>query len=467
MNLLQLLGFRKKSAVVSEVQSDGSVMSGTPRYLVSTDYYARPRDISMSYIEMYRNIPEVFFPIEYIASRVSAGRFMLKKEKDDSVVWRNRPVNEMMSSPNCAFSWREFVHDHFVWKLATGTSFIRAVTNISVDYRSVIAYWVLPSDRVSLRQPSILLPLYDVSDITDLVSKVVVRGGWGTQIEIDPKTVMIDRDGIADMTNTENFMKSHSRLDSLAKNIANLLAVYDARNIIYDKRGALGYIVSKKVDATGTDSLTEEEKKNLIEQNAERYGLGKGQMPYGISDVPIDFVRTNLSITELQPFDETLADAINIAGAYGIPAVLVPRKDQSTFSNQSTAEKTVYSSVVIPFAKKFCEDFSKFIGLDRSGFYLDVDFSDVDCLQVGEKEREEVKKLKNDRCRQQFLDGLITLNDWRGQIGEEQIDEKENPLFSKLKFDMDDEELETINRIINNQTPNNNDREDEKPAVQN
>jgi hypothetical protein len=33
--------------------------------------------------------------------------------------------------------------------------------------------------------------------------------------------------------------------------------VYDARNIIYDKRGALGYIVSKKVDATGTDSLTE------------------------------------------------------------------------------------------------------------------------------------------------------------------------------------------------------------------
>jgi len=44
-----------------------------------------------------------------------------------------------------------------------------------------------------------------------------------------------------------------------------------------------------------------------------------------------DFVRTNLSIAELQPFEETLADAINIAGAYGIPAVLVPRKDQSTF----------------------------------------------------------------------------------------------------------------------------------------
>ena len=278
---------------------------------------------------------------------------------------------------------------------------------------------------------------------------------------------MIDRDGIATLLNEDGYMKAHSRLESLDKNIANLLAVYDARNVIFVKRGGIGYIVSRKMDATGTDALTEKEKKQLVEQNMERYGIGKGQLPYGISDVPIDFVRTNLSITELQPFDETLADAINIAGAYGIPAVLVPRKDQSTFSNQATAEKTVYASVVIPMAKEFCKAFGSFIGLDRSGFYLDVDFSGVDCMQDGMKTEEEVRKLVNDRCRQQFLDGLITLNDWRGQIGEAQIEEKINPLFSKLKFDMTDEDLETINRIINQQTPNNNgNREDEKPGVQ-
>ena len=88
---------------------------------------------------------------------------------------------------------------------------------------------------------------------------------------------------------------------------------------------------------------------------------------------------------------------------------------------------------------------------------------------TGERLMEEVKKLKNDRCRQQFLDGLITLNDWRGQIGEAQIEEKDNPLFSKLKFDMTDEDLEIVNKIIlNQQNPNNNgNRADEKPGVQN
>ena len=44
-----------------------------------------------------------------------------------------------------------------------------------------------------------------------------------------------------------------------------------------------------------------------MKQNFEKYGVRKGQVPYGISDADIDFVRTNLSIAELQPFEETLA----------------------------------------------------------------------------------------------------------------------------------------------------------------
>lgn len=472
MNWFQHLFSKKSTENVVAVTEESPQPSASPvdrGALLLAALDERRLECNMSYMDMYRCIPEVFFPIEYIASRISGGNFQLKKEADDSVVWRNYTVNKLLNKPNCVFSWKEFVHDHFVWKLTTGTSFIRAVTAIDVDYRSVLAYWVLPSDRVEVRPPMALIPLYDVSEVSDLIASVNVMGAFGVQMQIDPRQVMIDRDGIATLLSENSYMKAHSRLDSLRKNIANLLSVYDARNVIFTKRGGIGYIVSRKMDATGTEALTENEKKQLVEQNAERYGLGKGQLPYGISDVPIDFVRTNLSIAELQPFDETLADAINIAGAYGVPAVLVPRKDQSTFSNQATAEKTVYASVVIPMAKEFCKMFTSFIGLDKSGLYLDVDFSGVDCMQDGMKTEEEVKKLVNDRCRQQFLDGLITLNDWRGQIGEAQIEEKENPLFSKLKFDMTDEDLEIVNKIIlNQQNPNNNgNRADEKPGVQN
>ena len=179
-------------------------------------------------------------------------------------------------------------------------------------------------------------------------------------------------------------------------------------------------------------------------------------------------MRTNLSISELQPFDETLADAITIAGAYGIPSVLVPRKDQSTFSNQATAEKAVYSSVVIPLAKRFCKDFTTFLRMEEGGskYYLDCDFSGVDCLQEGLKEAEEVKKLINDRCLEQFNRGLITLNDWRGQIGEAMIEESELSLASKLKWQMTDDELAQINRVFNNSTNTNNQNQQEDGTEQ-
>lgn len=274
-----------------------------------------------------------------------------------------------------------------------------------------------------------------------------------------------DRDGCVSYYSGFGFMKSQSRLMSQMKPISNLIAVYEARNVIYVKRGGLGFLINMKQDESGPIAMTDNEKKEILQQHFGKFGVGKDQLPYGLSDIPLSFVRTNLTIAELQPFEETLADAISISGAYGIPAVLVPRKDQSTFSNQSTAEKSVYSSVIIPFAKQFCREFTQFLGLESSGYYLDCDFSDVDCLQEGLKEAEEVKTNINSRCKDQFLSGLITYNDWRAQIGESKFEE---PMFDKTLFEMSDQEREIVKQIfsLNTKSEVENGRENQKPSVQ-
>ena len=240
-------------------------------------------------------------------------------------------------------------------------------------------------------------------------------------------------------------MKAQSRLLAVKKPIANLLAVYEARNVIYLKRGALGFIVAQKEDPTGTVALEPGEKEELRDTINANYGVGDGKSPYGVTDIPINFVRTNLSITELQPFDETLEDAIKIASVFGIPAVLVPRKDQSTFSNQDTAEKSVYTSVIIPAAKRFCEALTTFLGLEQKGLYLDCDFSDVACLQAGLKGAVEFKKPLNYLCLSQFNNGLISVNDWRAQIHEDALD---GEIFNKTKFEMTPEEIAIVDRVV-------------------
>ena len=456
---------RKSDAEPNNTQDKSSdIVRWSPRYIeeLTTPYVA-----SQNYLELFRTVPEVFFPIDYIASRVAGAKYVVKRVKDDSIVWNNKIINAIINKPNVLTTWREFVYSHFVYKLCTGNSFVRAAMSEAFTsgdkFRYCSHFWVLPADKVNIEPHHRALPLFGISDIEDIINKYVLHFGYSGNLDIPPYQVWHDRDGLASYHSGSTFLKSVSRLSSQSMPISNLIAVYEARNVIYVKRGGLGFIVSRKEDATGSIAMTEAEKKTLIEQNLEKYGVAGDKLPYGISDVPIDFVRTNLSIEELQPFDETLADAISIAGTFGIPAVLVPRKDQSTFSNQSTAEKSVYCSTVIPMTKQFCQDFTTFLGLENGGYYLDCDFSDVDCLQNGLKEAEEVKNSVNTRCKDQFNHGLISLNDWRAAIGESMVD---NPLFGKIKFDMSDEELNQINRVFNTKSGEENGRENQKPAIQ-
>lgn len=466
MGLLKKI-FSREQSLKGEVTTIGQPRPIEKR--IAVEEFVRPLVAGRNYISLFENVAEVFFPIDYIASRIAGAEFKFKRVKDDSIVWAHKGLNNIINQPNCMMTWREFVYQHHVYKLATGNSYMRAamadVFKDAVRWKYCSNYWVLPSQHVVVEAERNRVPLFGMAAKEELIRNYRVNFGMDSCLDIPVGQVWHDRDGLVNYhSGSGNFTKACSRLNSVLKPIGNLLAVYEARNVIYVKRGGLGYIISQKTDPTGTVALTDKEKRELLEQNYEKYGIGKGQLPYGISDQPIGFIRTNLSIKELEPFEETLLDAITIAGAYGIPSVLVPRKDQSTFSNQATAEKAVYSSVIIPMANQFCRDLSHFLGLEESGYYLDCDFSKVDCLQIGLKESEEVKRIINERCASQFDRGMISLNDWRAQIGECNI---ENPLFDKLKFDMTDEEINRLNRVFNTKKSEDEEGRNQKPAVQN
>lgn len=440
--------------------------------LSKLDSLVNPYVVDGNFIELFKTIPEVFWPIDFIAKRISEAHFDLKRTKDDSIVWCNRiGADAILKQPNPLMTWRELVYQHIVYKLATGNSFLRAampenITADAIKFQWCDNYWVLPSNYVNV-VPMIYsygTPIFGTASTEELIKGYTLDIGDYSGLTIPYFQIWHDRDGIPEMTNSAGFMKAQSRLLSVKKPIANLIAVYEARNVIYLKRGALGFIVAQKVDPAGTVALEPGEKKELQGQVTNNYGLGEGQSPWAITDIPVNFVRTNLSIAELQPFDETLEDAIKIASVFGIPSVLVPRKDQSTFSNQDTAEKSVYTSTIIPAAKRFCEALTTFLGLEQKGFYIDCDFSDVACLQIGLKEQEEVKKMVSERCLMQFNNGLISINDWRAQIHEDAL---EGEIFDKVKFEMTPEEIARVDSVIKAQASPiqiNTGKPDGKPA---
>lgn len=418
-----------------------------------------PSKCSDDNMTLFLNTAEVFFPIDFIASRIAGAHYEIKKVKDDSIVWctgrsqKVRKLSDILTRPNCLQTFSQFVYSHFVYKLVDGQGFIRAAMSdlLSKENRKwemCDNFWSIPPSQINIQQRTDM-PLFGICDIDEIIEGY--RIGESSRV-IPSWQIWHDRDLTASLGGMDGpVLMSPSRLEALRPVIATLKAVYDARNIIYNRCGALGVLTNKAQDDTGHIAMTPDEKEELNKYFADNFGVTAGKNPMLVTNASLEFLRTGLSISDLQPFEETLLDAIVIAGQYGIPADLVPRKDNSTYDNKSAAEKGVYSGVIIPMAKKFCQDFTEFLGCEDDGYYIDCNFDDVDCLQVGRKESENVKTMVNDRCRRQFLDGLISINDWRGQIHEASL---EGEVYGKTRFEMTDEELSFIGRVINNNISN-------------
>ena len=455
---------RKDATAVTPVSGSVPVSRVSIRaqeLLSMMDGLTHPTVAGNNFMEMFYTIPEVFWPINFIAKRISEAHFDIKRIKDDSIVWCDRRnLSSILTRPNPIVSWREFLLQHWIYKLATGNAFVKAAMpeGLTEDALKCVYcdhFWELPADLVRVEPVNTWsgVPLFGIAAKEDIIRGYHIEIGDKANEIIPPGNVWHDRDGIPELLSGSGWLKAKSRLMSVKKPIANLLAVSEARNVIFIKRGGLGFIVARKQDDTGTIALDPDEKKELVKEIDANYGITEGKSPYAVTDIPIDFLRTNLSIQELMPFDETLEDAIKIAGAFDIPAVLVPRKDQATFSNQESAEQSVYYATIIPAAKEFCQTLTKFLGLEEKGFYIDCDFSDVACLQAGRKDSETVKDMEFNRKLKEFSAGLCTLDDIRAVMHE---DSKADsiPLFGKLKFEMTPDELAIVNNIIKTITSN-------------
>lgn len=413
---------------------------------------------SVSGVKEWLSLPEVFFPINFIASRVAGAHFEIRRNSDDAIVWCANRSNEakglarLLAKPNWLQSWYEFTYAFMVQHLLTGNGFIRAAMSADVfnenseKWRWCDALWSIPTEEIQINTFARggLFKIFGCESADDVIDSYTIKG----QMQVPYWQILHSRDLFADTgEGNARFLFSPSRLFSSAKNITILNRVYDARNTIYDKCGALGIITNRATDEMGSRPMSPEDKKEIHDHYNQQHGVGEGKSPTLITNANVDYLKTGADITQLQPYESMLADAIAIAGIYGIPSVLVPRKDQSTFNNHASAEKAVYTSVIIPLCEKFCEMLTNFLGL--KDYYLSCNFDGVDCLQQGRKEEEQVKKLTNDRCRQQFIDGLISFNDWRAQSHESAL---EGEVFGKLRVEMTPEEWQTF-AYIEKSTP--------------
>lgn len=405
-----------------------------------------------NFIELFHCVPEIFAPIHAIASRIANADFQLRKTFNDEVQYKNATWNRLFNTPNPLQHFRELIYEAIVYKYVTGNEYMLFNTPSTMErtFDNVTSIWNLPANIIEPVYNK-TLKLFTATEIEDFIKEYKLD----ENNKYEPKNVLHLK--AINLDWNDHKLKGKSPLLSADKAIQNLIAVYEARNVIYTKRGALGFIVSKKGDEAGRVSLTPKEKQAVINEYNGNYGITNNRSPIGITEAPIDFVKIGMSISELQPFEETLADAAAIYGALNVPFELAPKMKGETFSNQENAERSFYQNLIIPEAANIVQSLSNKLGLNELKLYLHASFDHVPALQENKKEKADVDKTNGETFRQRFLHGISTLNDWVISTGNDKVTSV--PLYDKRIFEMDEAELEQVKAVINLKAvqQNNND----------
>lgn len=394
-------------------------------------------------------MPEIFAPVNEIATRVSDLKFVLRRFDDDEIVWDNENFNRLFAQPNPLMDFKKHLWTSVVYEIVCGGSFeyINRPALRSSGFESVKTLSNIPANEIYIEEKEDNDP-YTATEIKDYIKRIYVKRKSGTDRDFDINNVMMVLN--PDLSCSNKIKNFKTKLAGASAAIRNLIPVYQARNQIYVKRGALGFIVGKKKDGDGgTKALTPKEKEDLQRDYNSTYGFHSNKNMFAVSANEVDFVKTSASIQELQPFDETLHDALAIYTVLRVPKHLCPNPKNSTFNNANTDLKSFYEDVIIPMGLLRAQVYTN--GLNIEGHYVDVLTSDIGILQENKKEKAETDAKNGDVQEKRFKNGVGTLNEWIVANGNEK---STDPLYDKRTGEMSEEELQRVKNFINLQSNN-------------
>lgn len=371
---------------------------------------------------LLQTIPEFFFPVNAVCSRVMNGVYKLV-DKDGNEITDNKLWNKMINEgPNWQFTLESFIWHAVMYRMVPGNryGFAYIPSSLPVKHKNIEALWLLPSHYVDIRmkmpRPSYLVTLKP----EDYIQEYRYNGG-DTMSNIPPEYVVHDIWMKVGDSSDIITGKGVSPFRTAEYPLSNLIAVYSARNVIYVKRGPLGAIVSAASDRTGTVALTPEEKTEAVNDLLNRHGFGRNQSPFAFTNQPIDYKKFGSTIKELEPFKETYASAAALCGILGVPTSLMPKDSEAKFSNLDIAERNLYENVIIPEADDVCKFLTNLGRFSEVEAKVVVSFDHVTCLQDDSAKQAQAFKNNVDGAQTLYENGHITQNEVRERAGYEAV----------------------------------------------
>lgn len=338
------------------------------------------------------SVAEIFNPIDFFADRASKLRYFIADKNGNELT--GNEYKRFIEEVNPLYTFSDLIYQAVFSYLADGNLYL--YQNVPSMYeransKTISRLDVLNPNYVSIDEYTSLSKL-DVIRVNDFIKRVYYFEG--KRREIDKEKLFIF--GYDWQTRDYSSFICRSPLFKSYRSINNLLATYSARYNIYVNNGAAGYLAKKSNPKNELEeTLNPTDRDAILKDINNRNGITGNRNLWGISSVPIEFINTLADIQRLMPFEETLEDAIKIAATYQLPAVLVPRKDQSTFDNQREAERSVWENALMSVVDTIASYFTK-AWMFENGVHIKADYTTVSALNENQIDVEKLKTAKID-----------------------------------------------------------------------
>lgn len=362
---------------------------------------------------------EAFSNIRFKVKDLKTGEILPIKEYEAD----KGALSKLLSRPNplqSTLEWlRQFKVNHEVFGNAYSYAALPVGFENNFSYEDISVINNLPSYKVV---PQLTGKWLEATTKEEIIEYYRFTGLDGREIKL-PTNKVFHANGI-NIELDAHFAEGRSKLIALQRPISNIDKAFESRNVLINRRGALGILTSdKKDESIGNVPLTEDEIKE-VQDDYKKYGLMEDQYHLLISSQPLKYQKMAMSIKELMLFEEVEADAIAIANSFGVPELLVKYYIKGgTFNNLDASEKRLYDSTIIPESEDFMIGLNTFLNTEEKGIELIGSFDHLHALQINKKEEAETNNKNEDTALSAFMIGAIRYNQYLTAIGLPQDDE--------------------------------------------
>lgn len=188
-----------------------------------------------------------------------------------------------------------------------------------------------------------------------------------------------------------NYYYGASKLYAATRTISILANVYDTINTILTAKGALGFI-SRNAKQGEIDPLMWGDQKEDIEKKLnEGYGTVGNRRAIMATLADLKWNRMDSPINEFMPIELTSQEFAYLCNQFFCPDILFNSKDGRTYNNYIEAQKVFYTNCLAPAMSLILSEISKDAKINLKNEWLEVDWSNVEALQLDKKAHAETK----------------------------------------------------------------------------